>query len=146
MDDKKLSIARVFFTDYITSLSAIALVITAGFFVYDRFIMPTALTQEMPFILAFIGVIGMAAIVWRIRLISSAFEYGWEVEGDIVEVSFFRDRGRVAYIYTIQGERYQSSNAVMQHRLTKALHRGQKVIIMVNKDNPKIAFIRDIYI
>lgn len=145
MDNKKLSIERVFFTDYITSLSAIAVVIAVGFFLYDRFIMPTALTQEMPFILAAVGFLGIAAILWRIRLISSAFEFGWEVEGDIVGVSFFRDRGRVTYIYTIQGERYQSSNAVMQHRLTKALYQGQKVIIMANRENPKVAFIRDIY-
>lgn len=145
MDNKKLSIERVFFTDYITSLSAIAVVIAVGFFLYDRFIIATALTQEMPFILAAVGIVGIGAMVWRIRLISSAFEFGWEVEGDIVGVSFFRDRGRVTYIYTIQGERYQSSNAVMQHRLTKALHQGQKVIIMANRDNPKVAFIRDIY-
>lgn len=146
MDDKKLSIERVFFTDYITSLSTIAILITVGFFLYDRFIKPSAFTEEMPFILALVSIAGIAAIVWRIRLIASAFEYGWEIEGDIVGVSFFRDRGRITYIYTIQGERYQSSNAVMQHRLTKALQRGQKVVIMANRDNPKIAFIRDIYI
>lgn len=85
-------------------------------------------------------------MIWRIRLISSAFEFGWEVEGDIVGIVFFRDRGSVTYIYTVQGERYQTSNAVMKHRITKSLQRGQRAVIMANRDNPKIAFIRDIYL
>ena len=146
MDDKKLSIERIFWTDYITSMSAIAILIFVGFFLFDRFIQPFTFTKSLPFITAVICAAGITAIIWRIRLISSAFETGWEVEGDISGVSFFRDRGSVTYIYTVQGEKYKSSNAVMRHRLTQSLHRGQKVVIMANRDNPKVAFIRDIYI
>ena len=146
MDDKKPSIERIFFTDYITTFSAISILISLGFFLFDRFIKSLALGDELPFIVGLVCIIGVAVIIWRIRLISSAFEFGWEVEGDILGISFFRDRGSVTYIYTVQGERYQTSNAIMKHRLTKALYRGQKVVIMANKDNPKIAFIRDIYI
>jgi hypothetical protein len=68
-----------------------------------------------------------------------------EVEGDVVSVSFFRDRGSATYIYTVNGERYKSSNAIMRHRITTQLRQGQKVTIVVNKDNPKTAFIRDLY-
>ena len=145
MDNKKPSVERIFFTYYTTSFSTISLLIMLGFFLFDRFIQPTTLTTQMPWLLVLVSMLGIAAIVWRIRLISSAFEDGWEVEGDIVGASFFRDRGRVTYIYTIQGERYQSSNAIMKHRLTRDIRRGQKVIIVANKDNPKVAFIRDIY-
>lgn len=145
MGDKKPSIQRIFFTDYVTSVSAIAMLVVLGFFLFDRFIQPLALTKELPFIVAGICIVGIAVILWRIRLISSAFEFGWEVEGDIADVGFFRDRGRVTYIYTIQGERYQASNAIMKHRATKSLFRGQKVVVMASRDNPKIAFLRDIY-
>lgn len=146
MDETKPSIARIFWTDYLTALSAIAILIAVGFFLFDQFVQSLALSREFPFFVGAVCVIGIAIIIWRIRLISSAFEFGWSVEGDIVAVSFFRDRGLVSYIYTVQGERYQARNAVMKHRITKSLYRGQKVVIMANRDNPKIAFIRDIYI
>jgi hypothetical protein len=146
MDSKKPSIKRIFWTDYLTAVSAIAILMFVGLFLFDRFIQPVALTQELPFIVGAACIAGIALIVWRIRRITSAFEFGWEVEGDIASVAFFRDRGSVTYIYTVQGERYKASNAVMRHRVTRGLQQGQKVIIMVNKDNPKIAFIRDIYL
>lgn len=146
MDETKPSIARIFWTDYLTALSAIAILIAVGFFLFDQFVQSLALSREFPFFVGAVCVIGIAIIIWRIRLISSAFEFGWSVEGDIVAVSFFRDRGLVSYIYTVQGERYQARNAVMKHRNTKSLYRGQKVVIMANRDNPKIAFIRDLYI
>jgi hypothetical protein len=146
MDDKKPSIERIFFTDYITTVSAISIGISLAAFLIDRFIRSIGLGDQFPLFVGLICVIGIAAIIWRIRLITSAFEFGWEVEGDIVGISFFRDRGSVTYIYTIQGERFQTSNAIMKHRLTKSLARGQKVVIMANRDNPKVAFIRDIYV
>ena len=146
MEEKKPSIERIFFTDYITTVSAISIVIAAVAFLIDRFIQSLGLGEQFPFFVGLVCIIGVAAIVWRIRLISSAFEFGWEVDGDLVSISFFRDRGSVTYIYTIQGERYQTRNAIMKHRLTRSLVQGQQVVIMANKDNPKIAFIRDIYV
>ena len=145
MDTKGPAIERIFWTDYTTFASTIAILISIGFFLFDRFIQPLALTEELPYIIILVCLIGIPVILWRIRLITFAFEYGWDVEGDILDVSFFRDRGRVTYIYTVGGERYQSSNAIMKHRVTKSLEQGQKVGIVANRDNPKIAFIRDIY-
>ena len=34
----------------------------------------------------------------------------------------------------------------MKHCITSGLQQGQEVAIMANNDNPKIAFIRDIYV
>lgn len=146
MNDKKPSIERIFFTDFITCGSVIAILVTIGFLLFDRFFKTLALAEQFSYFVVSVCIIGIALIIWRIRLISSAFEFGWEVEGDIVGVNFFRDRGTVTYIYTIQGERYKTSNAIMKHRITRSLQQGQKVVIMANKDNPKVAFIRDIYI
>jgi hypothetical protein len=146
MDDKKPSIERIFFTDYITTFSAISVLFALGFFAFDRLIKSFELGDQFPIIIGSVCIIGIALIIWRIRLITSAFEFGWEVEGDIVGISFFRDRGSVTYIYMVQGERFQTSNAIMKHRLTKSLVQGQKVVIVANKDNPKVAFIRDIYV
>jgi hypothetical protein len=145
METKGPSIGRIFWTDYTTFILAISILLSGGFYLFDRFIQPIALSDELPYIVAFACLIGIPVITWRIRLITSAFEYGWEVEGDILDVGFFRDRGRVTYVYTVLGERYQSSNAIMKHRITKSLQRGQKAIVVANRDNPKVAFLRDLY-
>lgn len=145
MLEKRPALRRIFSTDYATFLATIFIVIAAGAFLLDRLVEPLTVSQELPYIAAVVGAIGIPVIVWRIRLISSAFEYGWEVDGDILDIGFFRDRGRITYIYTVQGQRYQASNAILRNRTTRSLQRGQKVKVMANRDSPKIAFIRDIY-
>ena len=62
-----------------------------------------------------------------------------------IKLGFFRDRGRATYIYTVQGQRYQTSNAILRNRRTRSLQRGQKAKIVANRENPKAAFLRDIY-
>ena len=145
MEPKSPKFGRIIWTDYATFLATIFILLSVAALIYDRFIQSLSFSKELPYITAAICVVGIPVITWRLRLIVSAFEYGWEVEGDILDISFFRDRGRVSYIYTVQGVRYQSGNAIMRNRVTRALQPGQKVVIVVNRDNPKNAFIRDIY-
>jgi len=146
MLEKRPAIRRIFATDYATFLATIFIVIATGAFLFDRLVEPLTISQVLPYIAAVVDAIGIPVIVWRIRLISSAFEHGWEVEGDILDIGFFRDRGRVTYIYTVEGQRYQTSNAILRNRTTRSLQRGQKVKVMANRDNPKIAFIRSLYV
>ncbi len=146
MDDKQLSIERIFWTDYTTTFSTLVLIFTWIFFLIDRFIQKTAWSPFLPYGAIALTVAGVVVISWRIRLIKSAFEDGWQIKGNVITVSFFRDRGRVSYLYDIQGQRYQSSNAIMKHRVSAGLQSGQSVLIVANKENPKIAFIRDLYV
>ena len=145
MDTKGPAIGRIVWTDYTTFLATMFVVLITGAFLYDRFIQRLAISQELPYFLGGIVIVALPIILWRIRLIASAFEFGWDVEGNILDVSFFRDRGRVTYTYTVQGERYQSSNAIMKNKPTRALQSGQKVTIVAQRDNPKVAFIRELY-
>jgi uncharacterized protein DUF3592 len=145
MEPKSPAFGRIIWTDYTTCLATIFILFSGAALLYDQFVQSLSFSKELPYITAAICVVGIPVITWRLRLIASAFEYGWEVEGDVLDISFFRDRGRVSYIYTVQGERFQSSNAIMKNRITRSLQSGQKVKIVVNRDNPKIAFIRDIY-
>ena len=145
MEPKSPAFGRIIWTDYTTCLAAIFILFSAAALLYDQFVQSLSFSKELPYITAAICVVGIPVITWRLRPIASAFEYGWEVEGDVLDISFFRDRGRVSYIYTVQGERFQTSNAIMKNRTTRSLQSGQKVKIVVNRDNPKIAFIRDIY-
>jgi hypothetical protein len=145
MANKKPSIERIFWTDYLASISVIFVLAIWGFFLFFKFIKPDQLSESLLYVSIIVTLVGSAVFTWRVRLITSAFEEGVEVEGDVVSVSFFRDRGSATYIYTVNGERYKSSNAIMRHRITTQLRQGQKVTIVVNKDNPKTAFIRDLY-
>lgn len=146
MEQKTPSFIKIIWTDYTAFLAAIAIVVTGGMLIFDQLTQQLGMGVVLVYMVAVAGVIGLPIVFWRIRLISSVFEFGWEVEADIIDIGFFRDRGRVTYVFTIQGERHQVSNAVMKTKFTKALQLGQKVIVVAQRDNPKTAFIRDMYL
>jgi hypothetical protein len=145
MDEKKASLLQIIRTDYPAALCVIVTVMFWGIWAFDEFAATRPSNVPWLYIAAAFTIIGFACMAWRVRLIQSAFEEGREVEGDVLSVSFFRDRGRVSYVYTIDGQKYESSNAVMRHSRTRGLRPGQKVVITANRDNPKIAFIKELY-
>jgi hypothetical protein len=146
MDTKAPSLRKIITTDYAAFVSLISILVAVGILAYD-FLTGNDLhfTNQWLYITVAVGVIAVSVILWRVRLITSVFEYGWEVEGDLADLSFFRDRGRVSYVYTVQGQRFRSSNAISRNRFTRALQRGQKVMVIVHRDNPKVAFLHDLY-
>ena len=145
MEPRAPSFIKIIWTDYAAFLAAIAIVVTGGMLVFDQLTQQLGMGTTLIYMTAAAGLIGIPIILWRVRLISSVFEFGWEAEANITDIGFFRDRGRVTYIFTVQGERYQVSNAIMKTRFTKSLQRGQKIIVVAQRDNPKTAFIRDMY-
>lgn len=92
------------------------------------------------------SVIGIPFLIWRYWTISSVFDDGMEVQGIILGVGFFRGRGRVDYTYTFQGQKYQSSNSINRSKYTRNLRDGQTATLLVNRENPKQAFIKEIYL
>jgi hypothetical protein len=52
----------------------------------------------------------------------------------------------VDYVYIHQGNRYVSSNAIHKVQQTRALRIGDQVVVMVDRNDPQRAFIRDLYI
>lgn len=99
----------------------------------------------LPTIFAVITVVALAVLIWRIQIFNSVFSDGIETTATINNVSFFRDRGRVEYVYTHQGQKYASGNAIHKVKQTLALKVGEQVVLVVDRNNPKRAFIRDLY-
>lgn len=99
----------------------------------------------LPIIFAVISVVALAILMWRIQVFNTVFSDGIETTATINNVSFFRDRGRVDYVYTYQGQKYVSGNAIHKVKQTLALKVGEQVVLMVDRNNPKRAFIRDLY-
>lgn len=145
MESKTPSFVKIVWTDYSAFLAAIAIVVTSGMLALDQFTHWLGMGDSLIYMTAIAVLVGVPVIFWRARLISSVFEFGWEAEADIIDIGFFRDRGRVTYVFTIQGQRYQVGNAIMKTRFTKSLQRGQKVKVVAQRDNPQKAFIRDMY-
>lgn len=100
----------------------------------------------LPIIFAVISVVALAILMWRIQVFNTVFSDGIETTATINNVSFFRDRGRVDYVYTYQGQKYVSGNAIHKVKQTLALKAGEQVVLMVDRNNPKRAFIRDLYV
>lgn len=112
--------------------------LTIGKVEADNFIPPASLVAGT--------LAALAIFAWRIQVFNNVFSDGFESTATISNILFFRDRGRVEYIYTHQGQKYLGSTTLHKVRQTQALQVGQQVIVMIDRNNPKRAFIRDLYI
>lgn len=99
-------------------------------------------------VLLVFGGLSLAAVVlllWRISIFTAVFNDGLDTPATISQVNFFRDRGRISYVYTFQGQKYRSGNAVMKTKLTRNYQVGDEVMVLVDRSKPKRAFVRDLY-
>jgi hypothetical protein len=154
----KPSIFRIIQSDYLALLGiilpAVSLIMYIavayfGYFPGFRGRDPIQGTDGAPlfFNLFIIGlVIGIPLAIWRIRSIQQLFVKSVEVVGQITDIAFYRDRGRVDYSYTYQDKQYLGGSAIMKTGKTQQLRSGNQVVLLVNPDNPKNALIRDLYI
>jgi|SRR5687767_11787428 len=145
MQSQRPSLLRVISTDYASFLSVLFPIVFGGFSIYFFFTGNDAVRLFLP--LAIVAtVIGIPVLVQRYRIISSVFAEGAQTEGTVTGLSFFRGRGRAEYSYTFQGEKHVSSNAINKNSRTRKLRVGEAVTVLVDRNNPKRAFIREIYL
>jgi hypothetical protein len=82
--------------------------------------------------IAIVGtVLGIGLLVWRMYTIKQFFANGERTVGRITNVAFFRDRGRIEYSYQMNGQPYRN---------------GDEIELIVDRSNPKRAFIKKLYI
>ena len=145
MKSQNLSLFRMISTDYASFLSVLFPIVFGGFSAYFFFTGNNALQL---FLLLAIGaiVLGVPYLIQRYRTLSSVFADGIEAQGTITNIFFFRGRGRVEYSYTVQGKKQTSSNAINKNSRTRGLKVGQTVIVVVDRNNPNRAFIKEIYL
>lgn len=145
MQTQKPSLFRVISVDYPSLLSFLFpitfWILTAYYFYYNEDSLQTFLILS-----AGISIVCIPLLLWRFYTISSVFEDGLEVQGTIMSVGFFRGRGRVDYTYMHQGQKYASGNAINRTKYTKELQGGQQVTILVDRNSPKRAFVKEIYL
>ena len=158
MEKPKPSLIRIIQSDYIAMLGVLAPVVLLAMYIavaYFGFLPgfrghdPIQGTEGVPFF--FYGfivalVLGIPSVIWRSKTIQNVFANGEEVTGRIELIHFRRDRGNVVYRYEYQGKPYAGANAIMKNARTQELQPGMEIILIVNKDDPGRALIRDLYI
>jgi|WetSurMetagenome_2_1015567.scaffolds.fasta_scaffold102136_2 hypothetical protein len=144
--DRQVSIWKIIWTDYLAFVCAsvpILLWVLYFFLVVIGKAIPVRPQNLIVFTI--LSVVLFFVLLLRLQLIISVFNYGIDVKATITQVSFFRDRGTIAYVYDYHDQRYQSSAPVMKNQTTRNLFVGQSVIVMIDRNNPKRAFIRELY-
>jgi hypothetical protein len=96
--------------------------------------------------IAIIGtVFGIALLVWRVYTFQQVFANGEKAIGRITTVTFFKDRGRIQYSYSVNGQTYETGNSIMKNRTTQSFQDGSDIELIVDRSNPKRAFIKALY-
>jgi hypothetical protein len=91
--------------------------------------------------------IGLFFFARRHRAISSTFAHGQEVAGRVVNIAKIgRNDSLIEYEYDFDGQTYQASNRVKPTDFARSLRNGQSVNVMVNAQNPALAFLKDMYL
>lgn len=145
MQNQSPSLFRVISTDYPSYLSVLFPVVFGAFTMY---FFATENTAAQLFLLLTIGatVIGVPTLIQRYRAISAVFQDGVSAKGIVSSIGFFRGRGRIEYVYTFQGQKLTSGNAINRNGRTRNLRIGQEVTVVVDRNNPKRAFVKEIYL
>ncbi|MBN2393808.1 MAG: hypothetical protein JXR84_23955 [Anaerolineae bacterium] len=145
MEGKRPLLLRVIQNDYVALIAFLFPIVFWAFYAFDMFLGGDSWPAFIFIVLA-VTVTGFAVLIWRYWLILSVFTQGIEVSGTISRISFFRDRGRVDFIYTWYEEKYASGMAVVKTKRTSALREGQVIDLMVDSGRPRNAFIRDLFL
>lgn len=100
----------------------------------------------VPVIFGIISFFALITLVWRIQHFRNIFDDGQEVNATINNVWFFRDRGKIVYFYLFQGQKYVVENMVMKTKSTKSIQIGSELVALVDRNNPKRAVLRDLFL
>lgn len=143
---RQVSLTKVLTIDYLAMLGWLFPVITWGLYFLLVFTNRVAAGLSILLIIfILITILSALLLFWRMHIFYTVFGDGQETNATINNITFFRDRGRVDYVYNFQGQRYAAYNAVQKVKQTRALNIGDMVVVLVDPGNPKRAFIRDLY-
>lgn len=80
----------------------------------------------------------------RIQMVKKVLQQGEEIMGVLVSKKYQRAEWLLKYRYTFNGQEYTTSNFVVGFKIP--VEKGSALTIMVQKDKPVVAFIKNLYI
>ena len=145
--NKQPSLVKIITIDYAAFMALLFPIITWGIYMV-LVVLQKVKTTDFSLLAIYTGItiVAVGVMGWRIQVFNSVFNDDIEVPAIISNVFFFRDRGRIDYVYTHQGQKYASGNTVHKVKQTRSLLVGEQVIVMLDRNNPKRAYIRNLYL
>jgi len=145
--NKQPSLVKIITIDYAAFMALLFPIITWGIYMV-LVVLQKVKTTDFSLLAIYTGItiVAVGVMGWRIQVFNSVFNDDIEVPAIISNVFFFRDRGRIDYVYTYQGQKYASGNTVHKVKQTRSLLVGEQVIVMLDRNNPKRAYIRNLYL
>jgi hypothetical protein len=158
MLEQNYSVKKIISHDYITLVSLICFIITAGllaemyffgYFVSKRLLELVYVPMEDRFIYYCIfggfACIGLVCFILRMNSIKSYFITGINIKGIITELKYWRDRGTIMFKYTFEGKEYHRKIMIHITKKTSNLGKNDEVNILVKPVNHSKAIIMDIF-
>ncbi len=81
----------------------------------------------------------------RISRIKNILAHGIHAKAKVLEIWFFKDRGRVEFEYTHNGQKHTTGTAIMKNKQTIAMVPGDEIEVAIDPDNAHRAFIVPLY-
>ena len=142
---KRPTILRIIDSDYTAAMAILLLII---FWVLFWFLAAIHLVdlQILRYVVIGLTIVFLDLLAWRCWLITHIFAEGVEKQADVQQVSFFRERGRLLVSFIWEGRPLQKDSLIPKNNYTQTIQEGQQIAIMVDRDDPRRAFIRDLYL
>jgi hypothetical protein len=140
------SLWRIIQNDYIAHMAFLFPVVFWGMYVVFALFRPGESTEFFLYAAPISTVLAVGVLLWRYRTFTTIFSDGLEVPGIVSNAGFFRGRGRIECTYTYQGQKLVSGNAIHETKRSREFKQGTDVTLAVDRNNPKRAFIRDLYL
>ena len=103
----------------------------------------------VPFLLGLLIVmlpIVAVALAARVGFVRSVYRKSVIVKGKIDDIEFFgRGWMRMTYSYTLNEQRYTTSNRVVENPITTSFYPKQEVLVAANPQKPRQAFVVELY-
>lgn len=139
------SFFKVVTTDYTACSCLLTPFVLGAFYLFMSLTEETSVDLIVPIVFGAGALIAIIVLFWRIQLFNTIFSDGMTATATVNKVWFFRGRGRINYSYFYQGQNYASGNVVMKVKKARQIQMGDQLAVMINRNNPKQAFIRDLY-
>jgi hypothetical protein len=93
----------------------------------------------------FVTVLLFAMLARRISRIKRVLQTGPRALATVSEIDFIKDRGRVEFQYTYNGEAHHAGMAIMKNQQTEAIATGSEIEVALDPANPGKALIVQLY-
>ena len=142
---KRPTILRIIDSDYASALAILAPFIFWLLFWMLAFLHLVDL-QIPRYLVIGLTIASLLLSAWRCWLISRIFAASVETPGEVQHIWFHRDRGRLMVSFTWEGQEVQQNSTIPKNNYTETLRKGQEITLVVDRDQPKRAFLRDLYL